>query len=371
MDTTPNLNLPWMLPSQSDKHVTYNQAIGVLDVMAQTRVTSRTLVSPPSQPQDGTQYIVPPGATGLWSDFVDHLCRWQDGGWHFYAPRQGWLVWVIAEARQISWTGQAWVVPSVAATGSTGDVQYNNAGILSPSTLTFDGVNQRLGLQVTTPAHTIHVHKLIAERATAAIAITGPGLFGPTGSGEGVGLFLTHNNTNNRQFALLSTDTRIGVRVVATTYPILDGYMNGVRADLRIGTNTNGVHINEPVGTAQFSVSNIQGDANKTLIAGEGASGQVGPLMSIRKSATSGISGDALTLTSTGKLGVAGITAPVSELEVGGAIRPASFLVAGLPSASSKGAGAMIFVSNESGGPVIAFSDGTAWRRCTDRNIVS
>ena len=31
----------------------------------------------------------------------------------------------------------------------------------------------------------------------------------------------------------------------------------------------------------------------------------------------------------------------------------------------------IIFVSNESGGAVLAFSDGTNWRRCTDRAIVT
>ena len=33
--------------------------------------------------------------------------------------------------------------------------------------------------------------------------------------------------------------------------------------------------------------------------------------------------------------------------------------------------GYIIYVSNESGGAVIAFSDGIAWRRCTDRAIIS
>ncbi|MFC3119934.1 hypothetical protein ACFOHS_22780 [Jhaorihella thermophila] len=35
------------------------------------------------------------------------------------------------------------------------------------------------------------------------------------------------------------------------------------------------------------------------------------------------------------------------------------------------GAGTLIYVSDESGGPVIAFSDGTNWRRMTDRAVVS
>jgi hypothetical protein len=48
-----------------------------------------------------------------------------------------------------------------------------------------------------------------------------------------------------------------------------------------------------------------------------------------------------------------------------------SYTVAGAPSASGMGAGSMIYVSNESGGAVPAFSDGTDWRRFTDRVIIS
>jgi hypothetical protein len=54
-----------------------------------------------------------------------------------------------------------------------------------------------------------------------------------------------------------------------------------------------------------------------------------------------------------------------------GPARLQSYTVAGVPSASFEGSGAMIYVSNESGGAVIAFSDGTNWRRVTDRAIIS
>jgi hypothetical protein len=46
-----------------------------------------------------------------------------------------------------------------------------------------------------------------------------------------------------------------------------------------------------------------------------------------------------------------------------------SYTVATLPTASTPGM--MIFVINETGGSVPAFSDGTNWRRVTDRAIVS
>ena len=45
-----------------------------------------------------------------------------------------------------------------------------------------------------------------------------------------------------------------------------------------------------------------------------------------------------------------------------------SYAVASLPTAV---AGGVIFVTDETGGAVLAFSDGTNWRRSTDRAVVS
>lgn len=72
----------------------------------------------------------------------------------------------------------------------------------------------------------------------------------------------------------------------------------------------------------------------------------------------------------TGTVGV-GTAAGSAALTLGGALKVASYTVAGLPSAATLGAGAILHVSNESGGAVLAFSDGAAWRRVTDRAIVS
>lgn len=47
----------------------------------------------------------------------------------------------------------------------------------------------------------------------------------------------------------------------------------------------------------------------------------------------------------------------------------ASYTVATVPSATEPGR--MIYVSDETGGAVVAFSDGTNWRRVTDRAVVS
>jgi hypothetical protein len=54
-----------------------------------------------------------------------------------------------------------------------------------------------------------------------------------------------------------------------------------------------------------------------------------------------------------------------------GVPRIPSFTVATLPDAGAAGAGALGYVSDASGGTVLAFSDGTVWRRCDDRTEVS
>lgn len=54
---------------------------------------------------------------------------------------------------------------------------------------------------------------------------------------------------------------------------------------------------------------------------------------------------------------------------LGDRVRLTSYAVADVPDAT-EGVG-LIFVSDEAGGAVPAFSDGTNWRRVTDRVIVS
>ncbi len=60
-----------------------------------------------------------------------------------------------------------------------------------------------------------------------------------------------------------------------------------------------------------------------------------------------------------------------SRTNFGGPARLVNFAVSSLPSPSAAGAGSLVFVSDESGGAVVAFSDGANWRRVTDRAIVS
>lgn len=108
MEQTPNLLLPYIMPSQAQKHVTHNEAIRTLDALVHLAVLDRGLTAPPASAQDGDRYIVPEGSTEEWSDRDGMIAAWQDGGWRFLEPRTGWVAWVNDEALLLVFDGTGW-----------------------------------------------------------------------------------------------------------------------------------------------------------------------------------------------------------------------------------------------------------------------
>lgn len=102
-DTSPALGLPFILPSQAQKHVTHNEAITELDALVQAVVEARDQTAPPASPAAGARYIVAAGATGDWAGH-DNAIAYHDGtAWLFYGPIQGWRAHVLAEARMVTY----------------------------------------------------------------------------------------------------------------------------------------------------------------------------------------------------------------------------------------------------------------------------
>lgn len=64
------------------------------------------------------------------------------------------------------------------------------------------------------------------------------------------------------------------------------------------------------------------------------------------------------------------LVSEIKKARGGAPIQAPEYTVATVPDATTN-EGAMIYVSDETGGAVIAFSDGSDWRRVTDRAVVS
>lgn len=116
MESSPNLVLPYIMPSQAQAHVTHNEAIRALDALVQMSAESRALTAPPASPTEGMRHIVGTPATGDWFGHDGELAAWQDGGWVFFTPKEGWRCWCADEQVQLVHSAGAWIVQPVGAT---------------------------------------------------------------------------------------------------------------------------------------------------------------------------------------------------------------------------------------------------------------
>ncbi|HBR99392.1 MAG TPA: hypothetical protein DD979_18745 [Gammaproteobacteria bacterium] len=370
MDDTANLKLPYIMAAQAQKHVTHNEAIRALDAIVQLGVIDRDLTVPPASPTNGERYIVAVGATGAWAGKDGQIAAWQENVWMFYGPQEGWLAWVSDEGQLYAWSGTAWVQVSdsdmqnipMLGLNTTADVT-NRLAVSSPATLfSHEGNGHQIKVNKNAAADTASLlfqtgwsgraemgtagnddfsvkvspdgaawnEAMVIDKDTGnigfgtitpqakvhcvadngrAFLMTGDAADGSGDSAHGAMLVLSHNSPGNRQFSLADSDSGNAVRFIGS---LIDGYnfLTRARQILALGTSTHGIRVN-------------------------GATDAVGPVI--------------------------GRTY----------IRPASFTAATMPSAATSGAGAMIYVSDEAGGAVPAFSDGSNWRRMTDRAVVS
>lgn len=106
--TSPTLGLPYIQPSQAQKHVTHNEALRILDAVTQLTVRAADLVSPPADPSDGDRYIVASSAQGAWAGEDHAVAVFVDGNWQFFAPLPGWRADVTPTGASLRFDGTVW-----------------------------------------------------------------------------------------------------------------------------------------------------------------------------------------------------------------------------------------------------------------------
>jgi hypothetical protein len=140
-DTTPNLQLPYILPSQAQKHVMHNEALVMLDRLVQLALEYEGDVAP-GAPSEGQRFAVGGAPTGAWSGRAGQIACFQDGGWLFAAPRTGYLAYFKDSGVLKIFTGSGWqrpplpdiLTPSRLGISATPD-DTNRLALSSPATL--------------------------------------------------------------------------------------------------------------------------------------------------------------------------------------------------------------------------------------------
>jgi len=150
-ETSPRLSLPYLQPSQAQKHVTHNEALRTLDALVQMVVQGMEVTTPPALPEAGEIHALGTGANGAWAGQDDSLALWDGTAWTFIPPAEGWRLWDLTTASLRIRSGGAWVLPQadtenlngvgINTTSDTG----NRLAVSSAATLlTHDGAGHQL-----------------------------------------------------------------------------------------------------------------------------------------------------------------------------------------------------------------------------------
>lgn len=408
MDTSPNLALPYLQSQQAQKHVTLNESLRRLDALVHLTVLSRTLIAQPAEPADGARYILPGGATGAsWSGHPEGtLMAFQDGAWEAFAPVEGWRAFIADEAVMSVWHAGAWSAPAEQAThlGINADADdTNRLSVKSDAELlSHDDVTPGTG-----SARKI-INRAASDKSASVVfqtGFSGRAEFGLVGD-DHFRLKVSDDGSSFTDVLAVDTETGwagFGGAPIGQVSIIGTNLSDASRGDLHIeksGYFTLLFLDTYAAGAASFSVqrrargtaaSPAAVEAGDTLggfsFRGYGATGafvQTGLVHAVIDDSVSGAevpaalvfgagrtsAAERMRITSSGRVGI-GTPSPSCALHVAGPVRVASIAKASLPSASSTGAGALLHVSDEAGGAVLAFSDGANWRRVTDRAVVS
>ena len=103
-----NLALPYLQPSQAQKHVTHNEALTRLDILVQFAVGA---TGPAELPEAGEVHALGNDPIGAWAGHGDGLSAWTGTAWMFVQPRPGWSAAAREGGALRVWTGSQWVMP--------------------------------------------------------------------------------------------------------------------------------------------------------------------------------------------------------------------------------------------------------------------
>lgn len=163
--TTPNLNLPEIAASQSQKHITHNEALAVLDAVVNLSVVSRGKANPPQVPANGARYLVPAQSTGDFAGHEGKLASFRDGAWVFISPGTGWRAYIEDEGAFSVFNGTDWTPPGVSVVSATPSGAQSQI-VTAEELLTLNGASVQSTIQIPNRAIVFGVSTRTVEAVT-------------------------------------------------------------------------------------------------------------------------------------------------------------------------------------------------------------
>lgn len=108
MSSTPRLALSLLIPGQSQKEHTHNEALQAIDALLGGAVEGNPVDNPPATPLAGACYIVGTSPSGAWAGHAGAVAIFSEAGWRFQQPVEGMSLLVRSSGMQASYRGGAW-----------------------------------------------------------------------------------------------------------------------------------------------------------------------------------------------------------------------------------------------------------------------
>ena len=373
--TTPRLDLPYLLPGQAQKHVTHNEGLSRLDTLVQTVAVSAS-VPAPEAPADGDIYLVPASLLTDWDGATagDVAAR-QDGAWHYVSPAAGWSCFVQAIGETMRFDGAEWGRVDRLGVNHAPDDENRLALAGAASLFNHLGGDHRLKINKQSAENTAamlyqsdsvaHAEIGLCEDHDLHMKVSEDGLTFTEAltlahqSGEvtvGVGLNLPDGVKirNNGTSAASGVEIIGGGGLGPVSLRVLNDASAGVAGALFAQHSSN-----PDIDLVDFAFQTLTEKMNvrvesRPAFAGSGGTPEFQVFHNIEGSADDYI-----------------LRASPHAVLLEKPVTLVNFPVAALPDASAYAPGSLIFVSDAAGGAEPAYSDGTVWRLCSSRSIVS
>ncbi|SMP05597.1 DUF2793 domain-containing protein [Shimia sagamensis] len=152
------LSLPFIMPSQAQKHVTHNEALQILDMLVQPVIEAFDATDPPLQPDDGTIWALGVSPTAGWLGHGHHLATWTNGAWLFMPLQEGFKAVERGSTEIVIWDGTIWKPAEISEASNLNGVGVNTG---------FDTTNRlSVSSQATLLTHEGAGHQVKVNKAT-------------------------------------------------------------------------------------------------------------------------------------------------------------------------------------------------------------
>lgn len=380
MTQTPNLALPYIAPGQALKHITLNEALRRLDALIHMSVISHELTAPPLSPGNEDRYLVPVGASGIWTDRTGDIAVFRDGEWDFITPLEGWTIWSKTNNQFHVWDGNHWIPLSMISPteqteflgiNSVADTQ-NRLSISSPGSLFYaSSDSHRLAISKHSEIDTASLVLQNQFVGHSEIGLTGTNDLTVKVSPDGADWkdairvdkltgYVGFNTAPDERLTVSDGAVRLG-------YNLYNANENLNSPAFELMQNAAGhrnayfdMHACDEFSNYSTRIIRFAGPNSPLKILNRGVGGvtisteDAGPVKLETQNTTR------LFVKSDGRVGV-GTMNPSAKLDVNGTIRVGQYASQNLPDAAVEGEGAIIFVTDAPVGPGLRVSNGANW----------